>query len=126
MSVNSISSNGNNQYLSAVMKDLQNLQQLLEPSSSSPPQSSAGQDQITISKDALDKVMAQLQTDMNNLESQDTQGSQGHHHHRHHKAAANNGNSGGDQSSLASLLQSIGAGNETASPGSTTTSTTTT
>jgi len=87
MSIQAVSSTSSNQYLSALTSDFQNLQN--EISSLESAQSSGNQDQVTLSKQALQKLMSQFQTDLSNA-TMGSQGTQGHHHHHHHHHVAGN------------------------------------
>ncbi len=92
MSVQSVSSSANNQYISTLASDFTNLQNDIQTLESA--QSSGNQDQVTLSQDALQKAMTQFQTDLGGP-SQSTLSAQGHHHHHHHHgmdAASADGN----------------------------------
>ena len=117
-----------NQYLSALTTDFKNVQNNITTLETA--QSSGKQDQVTLSKQALQQAMAQFQTDLTSLTQgaqttqsiQATQGQHHHHHHHHNTHAANTSTSGSNTagSTTTSLLASTyGSGVQTASGGST-------
>jgi hypothetical protein len=121
MSVQSINSS-NNPYLSNIATDLLNLQNLIQPNGTAQSTQSTGtgaQDQVSLSQDALQQALTQLQNDVTDLEQSPQ--AQGHHHHHHHhqtvdssangtNTSANNSTNNGNavsSSSFYSLLESL-------------------
>jgi hypothetical protein len=91
MSIQPVSNSSNNPYINSLNNDLQTLQNDLKAFKST--QSSGNSDQVTLSQDALNKAMTQVQNDIASL-AQQTQGAQGHHHHHHHGMGAAGNSSG--------------------------------
>jgi hypothetical protein len=83
MSVQSIGSTSSNPYVSSLTDDFKNLQNDIKAFEDA--KTSGNQDQITVSQDALQKALAQINNDLTTL----TQGTKGHHHHHHHRAVDN-------------------------------------
>ena len=116
MSIQAVSSASNNSYVSALTNDLQNLQTDVQAYQAA--QSSGNQDQISLSQAAMNKVLAQFQSDIANT-SLGTQGTTGHHHHHHHKMnSANGSGNSAINNPFASVATTAAYGNNTQSQNS--------
>jgi hypothetical protein len=117
MSIQPVSNTSNNSYVSALTNDLQNLQNDVQAYQAA--QTSGNQDQVSLSQAAMNKVLAQFQSDIPGL-SPATQSATGHHHHHHHhgiKGASGSGNATGNNT-FASIATSAAYGNNTQSQNS--------
>ena len=105
MSIQSVNSTTSNPYLSTLSNDFKTLQndvQAFENSQSSG--SSGSPDQVTLSQQALNQAMTQVQNDIASL-SQQTQGAQGHHHHHGMDAANSSGSTAPSSTTSSSTTQ---------------------
>ena len=117
MSIQPISSNQNNPYVNALATDFQTLLNDIKAYENSPStgNSSGNTDQVSLSQDAMNKMMAQIQNDIANL-SQHAQGTQGHHHYHHHHHgmdAANSSATSGSSSGITANSSGSTAGSST-------------
>jgi hypothetical protein len=90
MSIQSVSNTASNPYVNNLANDFQTLQNDVQALKSS--QSSGNSDSVTLSQDALNKAMTQVQNDIASLtQGAGAQSAQGHHHHHHHGMDAADG-----------------------------------
>ncbi|HYA85702.1 MAG TPA: hypothetical protein VEI57_01375 [Nitrospirota bacterium] len=115
MSVLSVSNTANNPYLSTINTDFQKLQndvQSYENAQNSGSSGTSGSStQVTLSQQALNRALSQVQNKLASL-TQQTQGAQVQHHHHHRHTMDDSGSSGSSTTSNITngLLSTTGNG----------------